>query len=93
MYPFDQPTEEEKVAIKARKLADNTERLNRILETLQADGVVTVTTYTNQWEYSKKHIAMFRASASGLYVQRGRKAWDCIDGCAIRHYKRVAQAT
>jgi hypothetical protein len=55
----------------------------RIAAHLAAGGRVVVATYTRATYYDQRHAAMFRATRTGLFVQRG-KAWDCIDGCAIR---------
>lgn len=58
-----------------------------ITSNLKAGNVVIISTYTKHVQYSKKHADMFKATKSGAYVQRG-KYWDCIDGCAVRCYKK-----
>lgn len=60
----------------------------RIVETIDAGGMVTLTTYTRQTRYDRRHRDMFRATCNGAYVQRG-KAWDCIDYVAVRHYRNA----
>jgi hypothetical protein len=50
---------------------------------LASGGIVVVATMTKATMYSKKHIGMFKADKSGVYVRRG-KSWDCIDYCGIR---------
>ena len=63
-------------AIARRKLAFITENLN-------AGRAVYVCTYTKATKYTAKHISMFRASKSGLFVQSGKKEL-CIDYCALK---------
>lgn len=60
---------------------------DKIVATLESDGVVTVATYTHAKHYQKKHIDWFRYTANGVYVKRG-KSWDCIDYCAFKFYRR-----
>lgn len=60
------------------------QRVAWIKAQLAAGRVVLMTTYTRQWRFRQGHEAMFRATKSGAYVQRG-KAWDCIDGTDIRN--------
>lgn len=61
-----------------------TEKLAKIQAHLAVKGnKVMVATALRATVYSSKHVGMFKATANGLLVQRG-KAWDCIDYCAIR---------
>ena len=64
------------------------EKYDKIIETLKADGAMIVATHTKATQYGQKHLSMFRLTADGLYVQRG-KHWDCIDGCALRFGHRA----
>lgn len=64
------------------------QKLQAITDHLSIGGQVLIATYTRATAYSAKHAAMFKATKSGLYVQRG-KQWDCIDHCAIRFSKTV----
>lgn len=59
------------------------QKARQIAAHLAAGGRVMVATYTKATFYDQRHAAMFRATRSGLFVQRG-KAWDCIDYCAIK---------
>lgn len=56
---------------------------------LQADGVAVVSTHTNAAQFDRRHVDHFKAMRSGAYMRRG-KGWDCIDGCAVRLYRRRA---
>ena len=56
-----------------------------IMSNLKAGRTVQITTYTKAIRYTEKHANMFKATKSGVYVQRG-KAWDCVDGCNIRAF-------
>lgn len=58
-----------------------------INEQLKAGKTVQLTTYTRATRYTAKHAAMFKATRTGAYVQRG-KAWDCIDGCDLRAFAK-----
>ncbi len=60
------------------------ERFNKIIETLKAGGRVVLATYTRATVYDQRHIEMFKFKGDSMYVRRGRKAWDCFDGCGIR---------
>jgi hypothetical protein len=62
---------------KARK------RLSAIQEAFSAGKSVYVCTQTKATRYTAKHAEMFRATKSGLFVQRG-KGWDCLDFTALR---------
>jgi hypothetical protein len=55
----------------------------KIAAHLTSGGRVLVGTYTRAIVYSGKHVDLFRATSSGLYVRKG-KHWECIDYCAIR---------
>lgn len=68
-------------AEKARLLYD------KIISTLENDGVVTIATYTHARHYEKKHLDLFRCTSTGVYIKRG-KSWDCIDYCGFRFYSR-----
>ena len=61
-------------------------RVNFITSHLTAGHTVIVATPLKAWEFKAKHAAMFKATKSGAYMQRG-KNWDCIDGCAIRVFE------
>jgi hypothetical protein len=52
---------------------------------LEAGRTVQLTTYTRCTRYTKKHIAMFKATKAGAYVQQG-KSWVCFDGSDVRAY-------
>ncbi len=60
----------------------------RIVQTVDAGGLVTLTTYTRQTRFDRRHRDMFRATRAGAYVQRG-KSWDCIDFTAVHFYSRA----
>ena len=34
------------------------------------------------WRYDHRHVAMFKAARSGVYMRHGKR-WDCIDYCRI----------
>jgi hypothetical protein len=59
-------------------------RLARIQATLAAGGVVQVVGYGKVLEADRRHAAMFKATRTGVYLQRG-KAWDCLNFSLIRH--------
>ncbi|MDE2099702.1 MAG: hypothetical protein KGL39_20785 [Patescibacteria group bacterium] len=63
-------------------------RMVRDIQTvLQAGGTVIVATYLHAQQFGKpSQAAMFKATRTGAYMQRG-KHWDCIDGCSIRFYQ------
>lgn len=65
------------------------ERLQQIRNHLLAGGEIMVVTAYKGTMYSKKHIDMFKATQSGLYVQRG-KNWDCLNFTTIKFSKEVA---
>jgi hypothetical protein len=51
-------------------------------------NVVQVTTYLKSTVYEHKHAGMFKATNTGLYVQRGKR-WDDISRTSIRFGKWV----
>ena len=53
-------------------------RIAWILARLAEGRTVQIATQTRAVRYTAKHAAMFKATKSGAFVQRG-KAWDCID--------------
>jgi 3D (Asp-Asp-Asp) domain-containing protein len=61
-------------------------RARRMIQTIQdylyAGHTVTIATHTRATRYTRKHSAMFKATRTGAYVQRG-KQWDCIDYCTV----------
>lgn len=57
-------------------------KLNAIVKALNSGHTVMLSTYAKHTQYTKKHIGMFKATKSGLYVQQG-KNWVCVDGCKI----------
>lgn len=61
-------------------------RARRLVRTIQdalsADGSVVIATYTKATQYDRRHVAMFKATPTGAYVQRGKR-WDCIDFAGI----------
>ena len=61
---------------RARRLVRN------IQDALGANGHVMVVTYTKATRYDRRHAAMFKATPTGAYVQRGKR-WDCIDYAGI----------
>lgn len=74
---------------KARKLVSDIQRC------LSTGGNVVLVTYTKATKYTSKHVAMFKATKSGAYVQHG-KNWLCIDYCGFRFMwtsKAVAHAS
>ena len=58
-------------------------KYNAIVKHLEADGTVYVCTAYKATKFTRKHIAMFKATKKSLYMQRG-KFWDCIDFCGIQ---------
>lgn len=58
-------------------------RINWIVTQLSDGKTVYVVTHMNATAYTLKHVAMFKATNTGAYVQRGR-GWDCIDFCGLR---------
>lgn len=70
--------------------AQNRAQLRWIQSELQSGKTIVVATYTKATQFTAKHVTMFKATKSGLYVQRG-KSWDCIANgsinlCSIRSY-------
>ena len=66
------------------KLHIGRQRMRLISEAFATGRCVYVCTMTRATRFTAKHAGMFRLGASGsVYVQRGR-AWDCIDGAALR---------
>lgn len=57
-------------------------KLAFITEHLSAGRSVFISTHLRTWKLTKKHSAMVKATASGLYLQNGKR-WDCIDFCRI----------
>ena len=60
-------------------------RVAFIAEHLTAGHTVVIATMTKATQFDRRHIAMFKATKSGAFVQRG-KHWDCIDYCAIKAF-------
>lgn len=58
--------------------------LAAILETLRTGGVVQIVTYLRITKCDARHVPMFKAARTGLYIQRGKR-WVCIDYCKIVH--------
>lgn len=57
---------------------------------LRAGRTIVVATYTKARQFDSRHVAMFKATRSGVFVQRG-KQWDCIREagvslCSIRSH-------
>jgi hypothetical protein len=52
---------------------------------LNAGHTVVVATMTKATRFDRRHLAMFKATKSGAYVQRG-KAWDCIDYASVEAF-------
>jgi len=50
---------------------------------LTSGGTAVIGTPVRATFYTRKHVEMFRAASSGLYVRNGVR-WDCIDYCVIR---------
>jgi hypothetical protein len=48
-------------------------------------GMIQISTYTKHTRITKKNYypELFKATKTGLYMRRGKTAWDCIDGCKI----------
>ena len=67
---------------KARKL------IKQIQDTLNADGAVIISTATKATQYDRRHVAWFKATRNGAFVQHG-KCWDCIDFCNFRFGRRA----
>jgi len=53
-------------------------RIAWILARIAEGHTVQIATHTRAVRYTAKHAAMFKATKSGAFVQRG-KVWDCID--------------
>jgi hypothetical protein len=47
-----------------------------------AGDQISIGTYTHLTTYKPKHASMFKATRTGIYVQRGKR-WDYIGGCSI----------
>ena len=54
----------------------------RIMDTLNAGGIVTVATMTHAWHIYPKHADMIRCTKTGVYMQQGKR-WNCIDYCGF----------
>ncbi len=63
--------------------------ISNIQSTLAANGEVHIVGYGRVVKCDKRHAAMFKATKSGAYVQRG-KYWDCLNFSKIVHYNRIA---
>jgi len=62
-------------------------RARRLIHDIQAHlaagGAVQVVTHLRATQYDSRHVAMFKATRSGAYVQHGR-SWACIDFTPVR---------
>ena len=56
--------------------------LGKINAALEGGSTVQLTTYTKAVRYTRKHLGMFKATKTGVYVQRGAK-WDSLFGVQI----------
>ena len=61
------------------------QRLTWIQARLSEGYTVQCSTYLRSVRYKAKHADMFKATKTGVFVQRG-KNWDCIDGCKIEAF-------
>ena len=61
------------------------QRLAWIQARLAEGYTVQTATYLRVVRYKAKHANMFKATKTGVFVQRG-KNWDCIDGCKIEAF-------
>lgn len=88
MYPFTQPTAEERVEI-ARKAQEKAQAIvDNINSHLQAGRIVMMHSYTKSWQYSgEKHIGSFKAEKGHICVRQGRR-WVIADGCKFQYYER-----
>lgn len=76
--------------------ASPADRLAEILRRIEAGQTLYVCTYTRATRVTKRTLVswrksgleLFRADARSLYMARGR-AWDCIDGCALRFTEKA----
>ena len=55
-------------------------KLSKITATLEAGDKIVVSTYTRATRFDKRHIDMFKATKTGLYIQSGNR-WENADGC------------
>jgi len=55
-------------------------KLAKIVSTLEAGKKVIVSTYTRATRFDKRHVDMFKATRTGLYIQSGKR-WECADYC------------
>ena len=60
-------------------------RVAWIKDQIASGKTVQISTYTRATRYKAKHADMFKANATGAYVQAGKR-WDCIDFCKIIAY-------
>jgi len=79
-------TNDQMTANRFARWAKARHKLALITDHLTTGRTVVVSTYTKATKYDARHVAMFKATRTGLYVRRG-KAWDCIDGCTVRVYQ------
>lgn len=70
-------------------MIQHAERLEQIIRHLMSGGKVMVLTAYKGTVYTAKHLSMFKATNSGLFVQRG-KNWDCLNFTPIKFSKEAA---
>lgn len=75
-------TNEQMVRNRFGRWARSRRIVGAITEALQAGGNVMLVTHTKATRYDRRHVAMFKATPTGAYVQRGKR-WDCIDFAGI----------
>lgn len=71
------------------KWAESRKLIKKIQETLKANGLVIIATYTKATQYDKRHVDYFKATRNGAYVKSG-KQWLCIDRCGFRFYTPIS---
>lgn len=73
--------------------AEATKRLfDKIIDTLEKDGVAQLCTYTQYRNYDKRHIEDFRYSNGSAYVRVGKR-WECIDFTCFKFYLPAVEGT
>jgi len=73
-------TNEQMTANRFRNWAIARKKLAKIVEALNAGKKITVSTHTRATRFDKRHVDMFKATRTGLYIQSGKR-WECADYC------------
>jgi hypothetical protein len=71
------------IANRYYRWAEARRKHREIVQHLQNGGKVVIPTYTRATVYERDHAEMFKATKTGLFVQRGRR-WDGLNFSNIR---------